>query len=109
MFLCDPPVFNNKRVMGQRKYYAPLPTLPSKTDITRFDGTVPAVSLLAVDYFLVYFSDFLLWMVLTLSVKPHGDVVGPIDVSTGTGIIVINLLNLFMRLLSQTCLIKRKQ
>ena len=39
MFLCDPPVFNNKRVMAQWKYYTPLPTLPSKTDITRFDGT----------------------------------------------------------------------
>ena len=40
MFLCDPPVFNNKRVMAQRKFYTPLPTLPSKTDITRFDGMV---------------------------------------------------------------------
>ena len=38
MFLCDPPVFNNKRVMAQWKFYTPLPTLPSKTDITRFDG-----------------------------------------------------------------------
>jgi len=26
--------------MPQQKFYAPLPTLPAKTDITRFDGMV---------------------------------------------------------------------